>query len=97
MIHRGGRGVLMIVTRDVTTDRATLVLEGGVLGPWVDELRRACDGALASHRVVTLDLGAVGFIDRAGLALFRELEGRQVRVTNCSPFVAEQLRGIVAC
>ena len=87
----------MIATRDVTKAQATLVLEGEVLGPWVDELRRTCDRALASHGVVTLDLGAVGFIDRAGLALFRELEGRTVRVTNCSPFVAEQLRGIVAC
>jgi len=89
--------VLMIATRDVTEDRMTLVLEGGVLGPWVDELRHACDRAFGTHGALTLDLGAVGFIDRAGLALFRELEGRRVRVTNCSPFVAEQLRGIVAC
>jgi ABC-type transporter Mla MlaB component len=87
----------MIATRDVTNDRTTLVLEGGVLGPWVDELRQACDRALGTHGALTLDVGAVGFIDHAGLALFRELEGRHVRVTNCSPFVAEQLRGIVAC
>jgi ABC-type transporter Mla MlaB component len=86
----------MIRTRDRTKDRVTLVLEGEVLGPWVDELRRACDRALASHSAVTLDLGAVGFIDRAGLGLVRELERRQVRVTNCSPFVVEQLRGVAA-
>jgi len=88
--------VLMIATRDVTTDGVTLVLEGGVIGPWVDELRLACDQALRTHGALTLHLGGVGFIDRAGLALFRELEGRPVRVTNCSPFVAEQLREIVA-
>jgi hypothetical protein len=85
-----------MIRRDVAADRTTLVLEGGVLGPWVDELRRVCDQALQRCGTVTLDLGAVGFIDRAGLALFRELESRQVRLTNCSPFVAEQLRGIVA-
>jgi ABC-type transporter Mla MlaB component len=86
----------MIATRDETPDRMTLVLEGGVLGPWVDELRRACDRALAGHRALTLDLGAVGFIDHAGLAFFRELDRRHVRLTNCSPFVAEQLRGVLA-
>jgi hypothetical protein len=86
----------MIATRDVTTERVTLVLEGGVIGPWVDELRVACDRALGTHGALTLDLRGVGFIDRAGLALFRELEGRPVRVTNCTPFVAEQLREIVA-
>lgn len=89
--------MLMIAKQELTKDRVTLVLEGGVLGPWVDELRCACNQALEQCATLTLDLGAVGFIDRAGLALFRELEGRRVRVTNCSPFVAEQLKGIVAC
>ncbi len=89
--------MLMIGTRAAASDRTTLVLEGGVLGPWVDELRQACARALAAHDAVTLDLGAVGFIDHAGLALFRELDSRRVRVTNCSPFVAEQLRGILPC
>ena len=88
--------MLMIATRNVTTDRVTLVLEGGVIGPWVDELRLACNRALGTHGALTLDLGGVGFIDRAGLALFRELGDRSVRVTNCSPFVAEQLREIAA-
>ena len=32
------------------------------------------------------------FIDSSGVALFHELAMRQVRFTNCSPFVAEQLR-----
>jgi ABC-type transporter Mla MlaB component len=86
----------MIATREITVDRVTLALEGGVIGPWVDELRRACDRALGTHGALTLDLGGVGFIDRAGLSLFRALQDRPVRVTNCSPFVAEQLREIVA-
>jgi hypothetical protein len=69
----------------------TLVLEGRLIGPWVDELRGACEKALRAPARLTLDLGAVTFIDRDGVALLRRLVRRDADVTNCSPFVAEQL------
>lgn len=72
--------------------------EGQVRGPWVEELRRECDQVLRSngHRGnrLELDQAEVSFIDENGIALFRELTARKVLVTNCSPFVAEQLKGV---
>ena len=52
----------------------------------------------ASARVGTgrlvLDFAEGSFIDADGVALFRELTARRVLVTNCSPFVAEQLKEV---
>jgi len=70
----------------------TLVLEGDLMGPWVDELSRSCELALGSTPVLILDLGAVTFIDREGIQMLRGLADRDARLTNCSPFVAEQLK-----
>jgi ABC-type transporter Mla MlaB component len=41
-----------------------------------------------------LDLAGVTFVDAAGVALFRELVAEGALVTSCSPFIAEQLRGV---
>jgi anti-anti-sigma regulatory factor len=75
-----------------------LRLEGQVRGPWVEELRRACDQVLGNngHRGnrLVLDLAEVSFIDGDGVSLFRELTTRRVLVKNCSPFVAEQLKEV---
>jgi len=38
------------------------------------------------------DLGTVSFVDRGGIELLRSLADRHAQLTNCSPFVAEQLR-----
>lgn len=69
-----------------------LVLEGQLIGAWVDELRRVCEAALDSGGGLTLDLGAVTFVDRAGVELVRGLAGRHAEITNSSLFVTEQLR-----
>jgi anti-anti-sigma regulatory factor len=75
-----------------------LRLEGQVRGLWIEELRRACDHILGKnghHRNrLVLDLAEVSFIDADGVTLFRELSARRVLVTNCSPFVAEQLKEV---
>lgn len=71
----------------------TLVVEGELMGPWVEELSRSCELALGSTKVLILDLGAVSFVDRAGSELLRGLADRHARLTNCAPFVAEQLKG----
>jgi anti-anti-sigma regulatory factor len=73
----------------------TLKLEGQVRGRWVGELRRACLELLAPDGAqLLLDLADVSFIDTAGLVLFEELAARNVVVTNCSLFAAEQLKGV---
>lgn len=81
---------------NANSDGPLLRLEGQVTGPWVEELRRVCNETISlnghgSHPLV-LDLTDVSFIDTGGVALFRELTSRRVSWTNCSMFVAEQLK-----
>ena len=71
----------------------TIRLEGQVRGPWVEELRRACEPLLARGSSLVLDLTEVSFIDLDGVALCRRLRNRKVAFLHCSPFVAEQLKG----
>jgi hypothetical protein len=70
----------------------TLRLEGRVVGPWVAELRRACEDAGQRGARVTLDLRDVLFLDREAIALLQALTDRDVALRHCSPFVAQQLR-----
>jgi ABC-type transporter Mla MlaB component len=84
--------MIRISVANWTGDAVTLLLEGQVIGEAVDELNSSCDQALAEGRRVTLDLTGVSFIDRKGVAFFHRLATRQVRVVNCSGFVAEQLK-----
>lgn len=75
-----------------------LWLEGQVTGPWVEELRRVCTETLGnngnSKEHLVIDLAGVSFLDADGITLFHELAARRVLFTNCSSFVAEQLRGV---
>ena len=75
-----------------------LCLEGQVTGPWVHELRRVCTETLGnnghSKDHLVIDLGGVSLLDADGIALFHELAARNVLFTDCSAFVAEQLRGV---
>lgn len=69
-----------------------LALEGWLVGPWVDEVRRQTEQALAASKVVTLDLEKVRFVDASGTALLRELAIRKVEHVNCSAFLSQQLK-----
>jgi len=70
----------------------TLILEGRLVGPWVDELKQACARARSGVTGLAVDLTGVAFVDRVGIALLRELTNHDTRLFNCSPFVAEQLK-----
>lgn len=85
--------MLRISTIPSTNGAVTLRVEGRVIGPWVEELRRSCEDTLATNARLTLDLSAVSFIDRDAVKLFRDLRGRHVVLLNCSGFLAEQLKG----
>jgi ABC-type transporter Mla MlaB component len=75
-----------------------LRLEGQVTGPWVEELRRVCTELSGnngySKNQLVIDLAGVSFLDADGIALFHDLAARRALFTNCSSFVAEQLRGV---
>ena len=84
--------MLRITETWLTAETPILRLAGRVIGPWVGELRRASEEALARGISLTVDLGDVSFIDAEGVSLLRELKHREVVLTNCSPFVAERLK-----
>jgi ABC-type transporter Mla MlaB component len=67
-------------------------LEGKLVGPWVEELRRLSDEALSQQKNVSLDLERVWFVDSRGVTLLRNLARKQVSQLNCSQFVSQQLK-----
>lgn len=87
------RGVLRIELLDRKDGTATLELAGRVVGPWVDELSRSCELILGVGGTLSVDLGGVSFVDRDGVEFLQRLRARAVALVNCSPFVAEQLKG----
>jgi ABC-type transporter Mla MlaB component len=70
----------------------TLRLEGRVVGPWVAELSKSCEDALAEGRSLRLHLAEVEFLDANAVALLSNLRSQGVTLVECPPFVAEQLK-----
>ncbi|HEV8438852.1 MAG TPA: hypothetical protein VGT40_12215 [Methylomirabilota bacterium] len=84
--------MLKIVVEETGKGAIVLHLEGQVIGPWVEELRRVCAPLLASGARVTVDLSTVSFVGREGLGLLGCLRNRNVTLANSAGLVAEQLR-----
>ena len=70
----------------------TIRLEGKLLWPWVDEVRKACASSTDPAGRASLDLSALTFVDAAGEELLRKLIGQGIEVVACSSYVAELLR-----
>ena len=70
----------------------TLKLEGRVVGPWVGELRQVCEALMTEGRALKLDLTDVTFADASGVSVLSGFKSRGVTLSNCSPFVEEQLK-----
>jgi ABC-type transporter Mla MlaB component len=70
----------------------TLRLEGRVVGPWIAELREACEKVLVEKQTLMLDLSEVWFADRAALALLLHLRSQGVVLSGCSPFLSQELK-----
>jgi len=83
--------VLRISMMNESEQSVRLALEGWLVGPWVDELRRESEQQLSEAKALQLDLAKVLFVDPKGVALLRELAGRQVEYVNCSSFLRQQL------
>jgi len=67
-----------------------LALEGRLVGPWVDELRRVVDEA-PDARGLTIDLRGLAFADLAGVSLLRTLREAGLRLVGGSEFVGALL------
>lgn len=75
----------------------TLRAEGQITGPWVEELRTACNVHTSPHEVrLSLELADISFADNAGIALLRELRKRGIALIRITPFLAEQLKDAVS-
>jgi hypothetical protein len=66
----------------------TLVVEGRLAGPWVDELRSS---AKSQPRPLALDLAGVSYADEAGTALLGQLVAEGAEVVRTTAYVATLL------
>ena len=81
--------MLRITEQSLSPDAAdgrAIVLEGTLVGPWVEELRRVVSGSAPGE--VTVDLGALSFADADGLTLLRSLRDSGVELASPSGFMA---------
>ena len=85
--------MLKISVTSESSQATTFRLEGKLVGPWVEELRRLSDAALARSEAVSLDLERVWFVDSQGIALLKDLAKQKVAQLNCSQFICQQLQG----
>jgi ABC-type transporter Mla MlaB component len=74
-----------------------LQVEGWLVGPWVEELHRLSDQALAESGTLSLDLEKLWYADMNGVALLRDFARQDVTYVNCSPFIQQQLTEVAPC
>jgi hypothetical protein len=80
------RAVLRI-TGNESEAGGVLRVEGRLVGPWVEELRLACD----RHRSRALDLRGLQAADDDGLLLLRRLAGEGTTLLHLSGYLAALL------
>lgn len=71
---------------DPVREDMSLVLEGRLAGPWVEELRTYCRRVLGTQqRCTMIDLTGVTFVDAEGKALLAQLwqQGVELRASGC--------------
>ena len=76
-----------------STSNRTLKLEGKLLGPWVDELSRACEELRMPRHYLRIDLSDVTFVDPIGVKLLNDLLRQGAMIVGCSGFIADLLTG----
>ena len=67
----------------------SFVLEGKLVGPWVKELEKQWESALAagSSRTMLVDLADVSFIDGEGRALLARMRQKGVRLLSAGVLI----------
>lgn len=68
-----------------------LIVEGRLMGPWVEELQVTVMSASCKYGRVSLDLSGVPFVYAHGLRLLHDLLKQDVVLQAVSPFVQELL------
>jgi hypothetical protein len=70
----------------------TLRLDGRLVNQWIGLLLLSCEEAFEKKSRLILDLGGLNFANHEGIQLLKQLQQRKVTLTNCSPFLREQLK-----
>jgi len=73
-------------------ERPSIVVEGQLVGPWVDELRRTTFGAGLVAGIL-LNLRHLTFADAQGVALLRQLRAAGAELGDCSEFLTALIGG----
>ncbi|CUS32562.1 STAS domain-containing protein [Candidatus Nitrospira nitrificans] len=83
--------------REATTEGVSLLIEGRLAGPWVEELSAYCRKMSEDHeRCAVIDLTGVTFIDTEGKELLARLwrQGAELRASGClTRCVVEEIIG----
>lgn len=83
------------ITRTESQGRgAWLHLEGRITQQELPALEQAVRDELSGDGLVVVDLSALRFADRSGIALLRSLPRDRVVLTNPSPLVSELLQEV---
>jgi anti-anti-sigma regulatory factor len=82
---------MLRITKKINGSSTLLRLEGALLEPWSDEIRRAVLEAQTIELPLKLDLADVTFVDQAGILLLREILGTGVKLVAASDFIAASL------
>ena len=82
---------MLRITRSTPEDdkaHGGLIIEGRLVGPWVDVLREECRARREeSGSAPVLEAAGVTFADAAGLELLRELHDQGIATLTCSSFL----------
>ena len=84
---RENDSVLRISSTTESPSAVKLKVEGDLVGDWVPLLEAECLRRVDAGKRVELDFVAVGFIDRAGIAMVHGLSARGVRVVGANALV----------
>ena len=80
------------ITNKTVARKALLVLEGRLVGEWVQVLNEECSAQIKKGRALSLDLSGLTFVDQDGIALLRQLKGLNASFIECPAFVAALCR-----
>jgi hypothetical protein len=83
--------MLRITWFDDEASGPRLLLEGRIVGDWVEVLETEIERARSGGKTFVLDLTRVDFATHPAITLLREAESGGARLLGCSPLLASLL------
>lgn len=80
---------MLRISKKKTAEGVRLIVEGKVVGEWVEVLSQECQSLMGKKQSVLLDLSRVSFVDQDGAALLKRLADRNVPFVHCPALIAE--------